>query len=366
MKFTMVNVNNLELGAIIAKDIYANTRFPIITKNSPISHKHLHVIKAFNIHEVPILINSVKKSVQSKTGEVEEVIVITEQVKQINPFEKKYLETLKQFKKDFSNWEAGAKIDMTKVRGTIFPLVEQVLQDRSYIFDLNSYSNPNEYLYHHCIATGLIAASIANKLGFDKGNTLQMAIAGTLADCGMSKIPKSIRNKKAALTEAEFNEIRKHPIYSYNMVKELPALKAEMKIAIFQHHERLDGSGYPLGVNHEKVSQLAQIIAVADTFHAMTSERLYRSKESPFKVIEMIKEEEFGKFDIQVVNAMTNLVADLPIGTKVELSNLEKAEVMFINQYNPTRPLIKLLKNGEIIDLSKQRSLTISRVITNE
>ena len=66
MKFTMVNVNNLELGAIIAKDIYANTRFPIITKNSPISHKHLHVFKAFNIHEVPILINSVKSLFQVK------------------------------------------------------------------------------------------------------------------------------------------------------------------------------------------------------------------------------------------------------------------------------------------------------------
>lgn len=96
----------------------------------------------------------------------------------------------------------------------------------------------------------------------------------------------------------------------------------------------------------------------------MTSERLYRSKQSSFKVIEMIKEEEFGKFDIKVVQALIDIVADLPIGTKVELSNLEHAEVMFINRYSPTRPLIKLMSTGEVVDLSKVRNFYISRVIT--
>lgn len=361
----MIPVGDLELGKIVAEDIFANTRYPIISKNTPITYEHLHVFKVFNIHEVPILVETIKKTVPNNEGDVEE-IEVTEQVIHINTFEKQYLDTVEKFKKEFSNWEAGAKIDMTKVREATFPLIEKILEDRSYLFDLNSYSNPKDYLYHHCIATGLISAAIANKLGFDRGNTIQMAIAGTLADCGMSKISKSIRNKKEALTEMEFNEIRKHPIYSYNMVKDLPALKADMKIAILQHHERLDGSGYPLGKQLKSVSQAAQIIAVADTFHAMTSERLYRAKESPFKVIEMIKESEFGKFDIKVVNAITNLVADLPIGTKVELSNLERAEVMFVNQFSPTRPIVHLLKSGEIIDLSKNRTYTISRVITNE
>lgn len=365
MKYTKVNVNHLQLGEIVAEDIFANTKHPIVAKNTPISHEHIHIFKVFNIHEVPILVERVKKKIHNAANDIIKEIVADEQAPLLHSFETMYFEALEQFKKEFSNWEAGAKVEMMKVRGIIFPLIEKVLEDRSFIFNLNNYSNPKDYLYHHCIATGLISAAIANKLGFDRGNTLQMGIAGTLADCGMSKIPKSIRNKKEALTEVEFNEIRKHPIYSYNMVKELPALKAEMKVAIFQHHERLNGSGYPMGAKSEKISQLAQIIAVADTFHAMTSERLYRAKESPFKVIEMIKDAEFGKFDIQVVDALTNLVADLPIGTKVELTNLEKAEIMFVNQFYPTRPIVKLLKNGEIIDLSKQKSFTILRILTN-
>nr|WP_276563279.1 HD-GYP domain-containing protein [Lysinibacillus xylanilyticus] len=240
-----------------------------------------------------------------------------------------------------------------------------VLEDRTIIFDLNEYSNPKDYLYHHCVATALISSVIAQKLGYDKGITIQVAIGGLLADCGMAKVHPRIRDKKTTLTEQEFAEIYKHPIYSYNMVKDLTILKDTMKEAIFQHHERLNGSGYPNGEKIANISTFAQIIAVADVFHAMTCERLYRTKQSSFKVIEMINESEFGKFDIKVVRALIDIVADLPIGTIVELSNLEQGEVMFINKFAPTRPLIKLNHSGEIFDLDKNRTFYISRIITN-
>nr|WP_241747036.1 HD-GYP domain-containing protein [Lysinibacillus sphaericus] len=240
-----------------------------------------------------------------------------------------------------------------------------VLEDRTIIFDLNEYSNPKDYLYHHCVATALISSVIAQKLGYDKGITIQVAIGGLLADCGMAKVHPRIRDKKTTLTEQEFNEIYKHPIYSYSMVKDVTILKDTMKEAIFQHHERLNGSGYPNGEKIANISTFAQIIAVADVFHAMTCERVYRTKQSPFKVIEMINESEFGKFDIKVVRALIDIVADLPIGTIVELSNLEQGEVMFVNKFAPTRPLIKLSHSGEIFDLGKNRTFYISRIITN-
>lgn len=370
MEATYVNVNDLRIGKVVAEDIYANTQYPIIYKNTKISHDHIHVLKVFQINKVPILIENVKRETDKRKVEVDQLdepqvsVEIQEYV--ASSFENKYQEAVSQFKKEFMNWQAGAKVDITKVRTIILPLVEKTLDDRSIIFDLNSYSNPKDYLYHHCIATGLISAVLVQKLGYDRGITLQMAIAGALADCGMAKVSTKIRDKKGALTQQEFNEIRNHPIYSFNLVKDLPALKEEMKEAIYQHHERLDGSGYTQGIKLNSISLFAQIIAVADTFHAMTSERLYRSKESPFKVVEMIKESEFGKFDIKVVQALIDIVSALPIGTKIELSNLERGEVMYINKFAPTRPLIKLLNTGEIIDLSKIRSFYISRVITNE
>lgn len=361
MEATYVNVADLKFGKVVAEDIFANTKYPIVTKNTKVTPEHIDVFRAFQIGRVLVFADQIIEE-----GDVEFEYVVDVPVAPTTSFEKHYNHAINFLKKEFLNWGAGAKVDITKVRGAIIPLIEQVLENRSFLFDLNSYSNPNDYIYHHCIATGLIAGALSQKLGYDRGVCIQMSLAGVLADCGMAKIPTKIRDKKTTLTEVEFLEIRKHPIYSYQMVKDLPALKTNMKQSIFQHHERLDGSGYPRGIKSEEISIYSQIIAVADVFHAMTSERLYRSKQSPFKVIDMIKESEFGKFDIKVVQALIDTVADLPIGTRVKLSNYEQAEVMFINRYAPTRPIVKLIITGEIIDLSSYRNFHILRVVTKD
>lgn len=363
MKLEAINmrVEELRLGKVIAEDIFANTQYPIIYKDSKIKREHFRVFELFNLKAV-LVYNDTNE--ESSTEENIEVQANSVSLPKYTSFEKCYNDAIVQLKKEFLNWESGGKIDITKVRGMIIPLVEKVLEDRSYIFDLNNYSNPKDYLYHHCVATGLIASVMAKKLGFERGITNQIAIAGMLADSGMARISARIRDKKSALTKEEFDEVKKHPTYSYMLVKNVSAIKEVMKEAIYQHHERLDGSGYPKGERIGSISNFAQIIAVADVFHAMTSERLYRTKQSPFKVIEMIKEEEFGKFDIKVVQALMDIVVDLPIGTKIEISNFELGEVMFINKYSPTRPLVKLTRTGEIIDLSSNRSFYISRVIT--
>lgn len=361
MEAQNVIISENYIGKIIGEDIYANTQTPIIKKNTVISAELLHVLKVFQISKIPILKDYEERVNQINTSKYE---VVTIEVKDYS-FEARYQEAVNLYKKEFLKWQSLVKIDIVTIRSIILPLVDEILNDRTILFNLNDYSNPNEYLYHHNVATGLISAILAQNLGFNKGDILQIAIAGVLADAGLSKIPTSIREKKGALSQQEFIEIRKHPIYSYQMVKELPALKENMKLAILEHHERLDGSGYPRGLKIDNLTLHSQVIAVADTFHAMTSERIYRPKESPFKVVEMIKEHEFGKFSIKVVQALMNIVVDLPISMKVELSNFEQGEVMFINKYSPTRPIIKLIKSGEIVDLSKDRSLYIVRIITN-
>lgn len=360
MEAINMKVEDLSLGKVIAEDIFANTQYPLIHKNTKIKLEHLRVFKLFNLKMILVY----KDFIEELNEEHSELQMTSVTLPKYDVFETYYNDAVNQLKKEFSNWGAGGKIDITKVRGMIIPLIEKVLEDRSYLFDLNTYSSPKDYLYHHCIATGVIASVMAKKLGFERGITIQLAIAGMLADSGMARISNRLREKNSTLTKEEFEEVKKHPYYSFLLVKNLPALKEVMKEAIYQHHERLDGSGYPKGERIGSVSNFAQIIAVADVFHAMTSERLYRTKQSPFKVMEMIKEEEFGKFDIKVVQALVDIVVDLPIGTKIELSNLELGEVMFINKYSPTRPLVKLIRTDEIIDLSSNRSLYITRVIT--
>lgn len=368
LEHLQVRVSELKLGSILAEDLFANTPFPIMRKETKVSQEHFMIFEAFHITKVSIFkadpfnktedeFKNISDSEKNTLTDSPSMIVVKKE------FTMLYNQAVQDYKKEFINWQSGSKVDITKVRALIMPLVEYVLSDRQIVAKLNDYSIEQEYIYHHAIAIGMIAASLAQKLGYEKGQIIQIATAALLSDCGMSKIDFKLREKKAALTEHEFNEIKKHTLYSYQMTKDTPLLKPEMKLAIFQHHERLDGSGYPKGEKMDNVLMISQIIAVADMYHAMTSERAYRSKVSPFKVMEMIREDEFGKFNIQVVQALFSIVGDLPIGMRVELSTGESGEVIFVQPNVPTRPMIRISTSGEILDLSLKRNLYIERIL---
>ncbi|MFB5088793.1 HD-GYP domain-containing protein [Psychrobacillus sp. PGGUH221] len=368
LDYILENLEELRLGSTIAEDILVNTKTPIIRKDTKILREHIQVLRAFNINKVPVTIDNMfnrsDEEIMRLNDEKAKKTIIENNAPEIKTnFAQLYNDAVSNYHKEFLAWESGMKVDVARLRNIIMPLVERASADRQSLFYLNNYSTKEKYIAHHSIAVGILSGAIAKKLNYSNGEIIQIATAGLMADTGMAKVNSKIRDKKSHLTEADFSEIKKHTIYSFQMIKDSPLLKPEMKLAIFQHHERLDGSGYPKGEKMENVSIYSQIIAVADVFHAMTSERIYRAKSSPFKVLEMIKEEEFGKYNIQVVNALISLVGAVPISTRVLLSNGEIGEVVFLHRDSPFRPMIRLTENGEIIDLNAKRSVYIEALV---
>lgn len=366
MAGTLIRVGNIRPGITIIEDIFANTKFPIVRKNTELTTEHIEVLNAFGIKEV-----RVKEQIV-----VKEVVLIEKDVGSINPDEilakvgidveeikTQYNDAVINYKKEFNGWQAGIRPDIPTIRAFMIPLLEVFHKESKILVLLNDFSNPKDYLYHHSIAVGILASSISKEMGYPIGQTLQIGLAGVLADCGMSKIDPGITKKVAFLSKDEFNEVKQHTVRSYQMVKDTPFLREEMKTAIFQHHERLDGSGYPQGVKQEEISVIAQILAVADVFHAMTSERVYRDRKSAFKVIELITEEEFGKYNINVVDALYKLVGNLSIGMGVRLTDGKEGEVIFIHLDTKLRPILKMNEDNTILNLSTNRHLAIEKVL---
>lgn len=359
------NISDLRVGIILLEDIYANTKYPIMRKNTELSFEHIEVLNDFGVKRVKVEERVVKKDLPD--GE-QDSSVNPEDVLENIPMnhyllKKQYNDAVRAYQKEFNNWRAGLRPDIVKVREFIVPLVEQYIKQKDMLSMLNEFSTPDDYLYHHSVAVGILSAAISNQMGMEKGDALQLGLAGALADSGMSKIDSSILKKTAFLTKEEYNEVKKHSLYSVKMIQDTPLLRQEMKMAILQHHERLDGSGYPRGDKMDTISVHSQIIAVADVFHAMTTERLYRPKHSPFKVMEMIKEEEFGKFDLKVMEALHKLVGYVSIGTRVKLTDGELGEIMFVHRDTPLRPMVKKESDGIIIDLTTNRNLAIAKII---
>lgn len=366
MTETYVKTSDLRPGIITSEDIYVNTIYPILRKDTELSPEHIKIINAFSVKKVKVherLIVKKEDAHDESEGPVNPDDVLARIPMKQADLQTRYSDAVHNYKKEFLGWRAGVRPDIAKIRSIVIPLLEAFIEQKKMLTLLNDFSNTQNYTYHHSISVGILASAISKQIGFPQGQTLQLGLAGVLADCGMAKINSEITEKAAFLTKDEFNEVKQHTLYSYQMIQETPLLRREMKLAIFQHHERLDGSGYPRGEKVNQISVFSQILAVADVFHAMTSERIYRSKVSPFKVIEMIKEEEFGKFDIKVVQALLDLVGNLSIGTKVLLTNGEVGEVIFVHRDARLRPMLKKSADESILDLATNRHLAIERVL---
>src|SRR5690606_29694953 len=166
----------------------------------------------------------------------------------------------------------------------------------------------------------------------------------------MAKLPPNLLSFDKSLTSQSWAEIKKHPIHSYQMVKNITLLKPEMKLAILQHHERIDGTGYPLAEKGNRVHKYSQIIAIADIYHAMTAERLYTKAPSRCKVLQSMEEEQCGRLDVSVENILATAITNRPLATSVSRSNGDIGKIIFVTPELPTGPMVKINDSGEIPD----------------
>jgi HD-GYP domain-containing protein (c-di-GMP phosphodiesterase class II) len=362
-KMLRVKVSQLQEGCILSEDVLAKSNKPIIQKNTILNSFLLTVLKKFLIEDVyveSVLVNGepfkpgevIKNNDKQQEKRVEE--------KEIIPL---YLKAVQHYKRVFQTWQSGLPVDIGEIRTIVIPLLDKLIESKNELFSLYRYTTKEDYLYHHAISVGLLAGFIAKNLNYNKGDYYQIALAGVLCDCGMAKIAPKLLTKSSALTPDEYKEIKQHTVYGYKMVQKIPALQEGAKLAVLQHHERNDGSGYPFGMDNKKIHPYSKIVAVADVYHAMISERLYRTKQSPFKALEQLQFDCFGKLSMEIVRVLLDSLTAFNIGTKIKLSNGETAEIIFIHPDNPTRPMVKSLETNRFISLTENRNIHIEEVI---
>ncbi|MFD2638486.1 HD-GYP domain-containing protein [Piscibacillus salipiscarius] len=362
---------NLVPGCLLLKDVQGKTIHPIVPKNTVVEPIHIKVLKDFEVPYVEVA----SRLVNGDTFQAPEVDPNTIKQEQNHSKMQKepkeytffdyYVHAVKQTKHLFENWEEHPQLDLNKIRQIVAPFMQEVNLSIEMLLELHHYNDKHDYIYHHMVANSIISGFIAKKLNYDHSDCMQVALAAYLSDIGMIKEGAYFYKKDGVLTEAEYEKVQKHPIVSYRMLEHEPFLSRNIKLAVLQHHERLDGSGYPLGVKEDKLHSFARIIAVSDMYHAMTSERLYRKKQSPFKVIEEMMNEFLGKLDLKIIEALVQSIVYFSNGTRVRLTNNEIGEIVFVDERHPTRPMVKSESNDEIIQLVNHQDLYIEEIISS-
>jgi HD-GYP domain-containing protein (c-di-GMP phosphodiesterase class II) len=361
-----IHVEQLQEGCILSKNVLSATNKLLAYKKTVVDQHIKTALQAFLVKEIEVesfLANGEKFQPDYYLDENEKLMDHNTFTISEKSFNQLYVEAIKAIKQLFISWQSGALLDIAKVRQVIIPLVERLEGNEEDILKLYHQSIQEDYIYHHSISVALLSALLGKKLDYKQGDINQIALTGLLCDCGMSKITPNILTKHVPLTENEYRDVKQHPVHSYNLLKQIMSIKEGVKMGVLQHHERIDGSGYPLGVKGDKLHPYSKIVALADTYQAMVSVRPYRKKQSPFKVLEQIMQDEFGKFDIKVINELKKIIIKFSVGTKVKLSNGMEAEIVFVDDQNPTRPMIKAIQSGEILSLKDMREIFIEDII---
>lgn len=220
------------------------------------------------------------------------------------------------------------------------------------VFDmLHNMRQVNDSTYAHSLNVAIISRIIGKWLHFSNEELDTLTLAGLLHDIGKTKIPDEVLNKDGKLTDEEFQMIRNHPKYGYDILKSQP-LNSHIKKAALMHHERCDGSGYPMGLTMEEIDDYALIIAIADVYDAMTAARSYRAPLCPFEVIAEFEKDGLQKYKPKYILTFLENIANAYQNNRVMLSDGTSARIVLLNHRRLSKPLVQS-DDGACIDLEK-------------
>lgn len=272
-----------------------------------------------------------------------------------------YKETILGTKRIFQDIVMGNALDYKRLSW----LAEQIqfnMNDSDHILKcITEVKSTDEYTYIHSINVAFYSMMIAKWMRLSKHEIRKAIISGLLHDIGKIKIPDEILNKPGKLTNEEFDIIKNHTIYGYDIVNDIDEIDIDIKNAILLHHERMDGSGYPFNYNPKNLNVYARIVAIADVFDAMTSERVYKRRYTPFEVFEMFQKDGIGIFDIKMLYTFMKNLANYMTGMEVLLSNGEIGKIVFVPLQDIIHPIINT--SDRFLDLNMESRLSIVKII---
>ncbi len=361
-----IKTSDLKIGMMVADDAYSKAGQLIVRKDSLLSRQMISHLKFYSIEQVNIY-----------DGEM--ALEIREAYEKRNGVQTTHLERIlnseeyKVFKKDYS---ANVNMLQESVSDIILrntPVdAPALIADTVRIFDknqgyfsffgmLHSMKQIDDSTFAHSVNVAMIARLIGIWSNFDEDTLDLLTLSGLLHDVGKCQIPDDILMKPRKLTAQEYNFVKMHAQFGYDILKNQD-LDLRVKQAVLHHHERCDGTGYPFGHDITKLGDFECIISIADVYDAMTADRCYRTGLCPFEVISFFEQEGLQKYHPRYITSFLQRIANTYLNSDVLLSNDETARIIFVNE-RLTRPIVQLHKDNSFLNLLNNPDIYIQAII---
>lgn len=354
-----VRTSELIPGMITAEDVYNYTGQLILPKGLTLTDKAITRLEFYSILSVRI-----KESSSDEVEIEEDNRSHSERIRESEEFKKfqeSFDENLESFKDSINNIvDMNAKIDTDAMLTNTLAILSEATSSYHAFDMLHNMRQYDDLTFAHSMNVALICNIFAQWLKWPEQEQNLLTLCGLLHDIGKLKIPDTIIKKPDRLTDDEYKIIKTHTVEGFHILKSRN-INSHIMNAALMHHEKCDGTGYPLGLSADKIDRYAKAVAIADVYDAMTSARIYRGPLCPFRVIEIFEAEGFQKYDPEYILVFLENIVNTYIHNEVLLSNKQVASVVFINKQQLSKPIVKC--GDQIIDLSKEDDLHIDAIL---
>jgi HD-GYP domain-containing protein (c-di-GMP phosphodiesterase class II) len=324
----LISVANAELGDVLGEAIFTKDGSMMLNQGVALTKRYIEKLKDLRIGTI---------------------YIEDDMLEDIKPQDPEFIQiksnVVKLLSKSFVKLEykdSKPKLDLTV--STITDIVEYLFEHKDinavHLTEIKTYDN---YTYVHSLNTCVISLFFGMQMSMPKSKLMDLGIGAILHDVGKTKIPKSILNKPSKLTDEEFEIMKNHSKLGYDLIHDLKYISDRSKRLILEHHERLDGSGYPKGIKDKEISEFGKIVAISDVYDAIVSDRVYKKGVKGNEAYEFILGGAGTLFDWDLVSIFKNNFSIYPLGSCVKLSNGQEAFVIKENKGFPDRPVIRVL-----------------------
>lgn len=346
----LFSINELKPGMISAVDINLEDNV-LLAKGTAITQAAItKLMDHYIVDTVEVLLEESSEK---------PITIKIESVKELESTLNELSSNLEDIFKNLTNFKGS---NIIQLRMFLKKVQEEFKATGTVIKNILFYGSGEDTIFRHSINVSAISFILGKWLGFDEKELNILTFAAILHDFGKMEIDDDILKKEEKdMTTEECEIYRSHPISGYHFVKKIQYISPLIGTAILLHHERMDGSGYPLHFKSDKIPELSRIIAIADIFDNVSSNRYSAKAKGPFEALKVIKDESLTKLDTKYCNMFLNHIINYYMGETVVLSDKRTAKIIQVQINNLTQPL--LLGDDGFIDLKSEKNLFVESLV---
>lgn len=370
-----IHINDLQVGMYVEKVDRSWIEIPFFNKHIQSSQQlaklreyHVEVLyvdteKGDWVEAIPSPEPCSIPKKKSKPGPVKEAKAIkipsifdAEECQVARALQKHAVECVKGF---YRNIAEGESPDLEIAEEVVDRMIHHITHHPTVLFTLSKLQDFDEYTFMHCVNVSTFSLIVGKALHYTRNELKNLGVGALFHDIGKTRLDKKILNKPGKLDAEEMKLIHQHPVFSVELLREIPGMNMESMRVALEHHERISGKGYPRGLKGSEISVFGQIAAIADVYDAMTTDRVYQKKLLPYAAVSYIYRMSKENFDPDLVERFIARIGVYPVGTVVVLSSGEVGVVTEIHRDHLLSPVVRIfadatgvkIETPELIDL---------------